>query len=459
MKTFKEVRKPVNTEKYDAYYAMVDAKKMAKKKGGHPDDYIDDLMKKRGYKKSSYSGKGVWKWVKEETVNEGQLEINFKNFARSEKKKLLNLLNSLKVKRKFKLKSVTSPMLDRSVTVKAYYLDLDDLRDYLKDKGYKWKDGKMWAGKPMDITMESLNEALDANDRVEIKKALKMGKTVIGKSKRKDGSNKGKDFKILKLFTQPIGIMRVKKAYVDWGQGKKPMDQSFISSYTISSKSTSDPIGMESVQERFREKVDKGTKLKDFEVFLGRSGKGLIDTDIQKALKILIDQLKKDKLDYNKKKMNLKSGAKGGKDVTINVIDEEDRYRLIVVGEEKSDKFKDIDLTASFEKIQKLSSAKFKSMWSEGTMRSGIFDTDVRKRKDAARKLVFFLKAKRNLRIGPMDDDTGSNKAIDSYIKELMKYVFDDEIIDDLYPTGRNANVKANDVVVKRLKKMGVKVK
>ena len=107
MKTFKEVRKPVNTEKYDAYYAMVDAKKMAKKKGGHPDDYIDDLMKKRGYKKSSYSGKGVWKWVKEETVNEGQLEINFKNFARSEKKKLLNLLNSLKVKRKFKLKSVT----------------------------------------------------------------------------------------------------------------------------------------------------------------------------------------------------------------------------------------------------------------------------------------------------------------------------------------------------------------
>ena len=95
----------------------------------------------------------------------------------------------------------------------------------------------------------------------------------------------------------------------------------------------------------------------------------------------------------------------------------------------------------------------------EGTMRAGIFDPDIKKRKDAARKLVFFLKAKRNLRIGPMDDKTGSNKPIDSYIKELMKYVFDDEMIDNLYPTGKNEKVKANDVVIKRLKKMGVKVK
>ena len=58
-----------------------------------------------------------------------------------------------------------------------------------------------------------------------------------------------------------------------------------------------------------------------------------------------------------------------------------------------------------------------------------------------------------------MDDKTGSNKPIDSYIKELMKYVFDDEMIDNLYPTGKNEKVKANDVFIKRLKKMGVKVK
>ena len=96
----------------------------------------------------------------------------------------------------------------------------------------------------------------------------------------------------------------------------------------------------------------------------------------------------------------------------------------------------------------------------EGTMRAGIFDSDIKKRKDAARKLVFFLKSKRNLKIGPMNDKQGgSNKAIDSYIKELMKYVFDDLMIDGLYPTGKNADVKANDVVVKRLKKMGVRVK
>jgi len=40
-----------------------------------------------------------------------------------------------------------------------------------------------------------------------------------------------------------------------------------------------------------------------------------------------------------------------------------------------------------------------------------------------------------------------------------MKYVFDDEMLDNLYPTGKNEKVRANDVVVKRLKKMGVKVK
>jgi len=122
----------------------------------------------------------------------------------------------------------------------------------------------------------------------------------------------------------------------------------------------------EDVQERFNQKIPAGRKLKDFEVFLGRSGKGLIDKkEIEEALKIITIQLKKDKLDYNRNMMNLKAGAKGGKDVTINAIDEEDRWRLIVVGEEKSDKFEDIDLSASFEKIQKLPSAQFKSMWAE----------------------------------------------------------------------------------------------
>ena len=91
-------------------------------------------------------------------LTEGQLEINFKRFKRREKQKLIDLLNSLEVKRKFNLDSVSSPMLDRSVTVKAYYLDLDDLRDYLKKKGYKGREGKMSAGKPMDITMENLEE-------------------------------------------------------------------------------------------------------------------------------------------------------------------------------------------------------------------------------------------------------------------------------------------------------------
>jgi hypothetical protein len=94
-------------------------------------------------------------------LNEGQLKIDFKKFARSEKKKIIKLLNSLEVKRKFNLDSVSSPMLDRSVTVYAYYLDLNDLMDYLKDKGYKWKEGKKMrrTDRPDDIYLENLDEA------------------------------------------------------------------------------------------------------------------------------------------------------------------------------------------------------------------------------------------------------------------------------------------------------------
>ena len=94
-------------------------------------------------------------------LNEGQLKIDFKKFARSEKKKIIKLLNSLEVKRKFNLDSVTSPMLDRSVTVYAYYLDLNDLMDYLKDKGYKWKEGPKMrrTDRPSDIYLENLDEA------------------------------------------------------------------------------------------------------------------------------------------------------------------------------------------------------------------------------------------------------------------------------------------------------------
>ena len=79
----------------------------------------------------------------------------------------------------------------------------------------------------------TIKENFSGDEWNEIETALKVGKTVIGKSKRKDGSNKGKDFKILKLYIHTIGFIRVKKATVDWGTGPKPMDQSFITSYSI----------------------------------------------------------------------------------------------------------------------------------------------------------------------------------------------------------------------------------
>ena len=43
---------------------MLAAKKRAKKSGENYEDYIEDEMKKRGYMKDSYSGKGVWKYEK-----------------------------------------------------------------------------------------------------------------------------------------------------------------------------------------------------------------------------------------------------------------------------------------------------------------------------------------------------------------------------------------------------------
>ena len=95
-------------------------------------------------------------------LNEGQLTIDFKKFARSEKKKIIKFLSSLELKRKFNLDNVVTPYMGRSLTVYAYYLDLNDLLDYLKDKGYKWKEGKKMrrTDRPDDIYLENLDETI-----------------------------------------------------------------------------------------------------------------------------------------------------------------------------------------------------------------------------------------------------------------------------------------------------------
>ena len=44
-------------------------------------------------------------------------------------------------------------------------------------------------------------------------------------------------------------------------------------------------------------------------------------------------------------------------------------------------------------------------------------------------------------------------------IEEVSKLVFDDKMLDDLEPNGNNENQTANDIVIGRLRDLGVRIK
>lgn len=99
----------------------------------------------------------------------------------------------------------------------------------------------------------------------------------------------------------------------------------------------------------------------------------------------------------------------------------------------------------------------------EGTMSQGIFDKDMDRAKDSARNLVMFLKQNQSITIGQATDKEGNpldkpSDDLDGYVKELMSYVFDDKMIDELLNTKSNGGKTANDIVVTRLKEMGVRI-
>lgn len=99
----------------------------------------------------------------------------------------------------------------------------------------------------------------------------------------------------------------------------------------------------------------------------------------------------------------------------------------------------------------------------EGTMSQGIFDKDMDRAKDSARNLVMFLKQNQSITIGQATDKEGNpldkpSDDLDGYVKELMGYVFDDKMIDELLNTKSNGGKTANDIVVTRLKEMGVRI-
>jgi len=97
----------------------------------------------------------------------------------------------------------------------------------------------------------------------------------------------------------------------------------------------------------------------------------------------------------------------------------------------------------------------------DGTMRIGIFDPDKEKAMEAARQLIMFLRSNKRVVIGgdKEGEDGVPNDSIQKYMDDLSKLFFDDQVLDDLEPKGHNSNDKANDIVMKRLKDLGVSIK
>ena len=97
----------------------------------------------------------------------------------------------------------------------------------------------------------------------------------------------------------------------------------------------------------------------------------------------------------------------------------------------------------------------------DGTMGIGIFDSDRDKALDAAKQLIIFLRKNKRIKIGgEKEDNSGQyNDTIVKYTEELSKLFFDDKLLDDLEPNGNNAEQNANDLVIKRLRDLGVNIK
>ena len=97
---------------------------------------------------------------------------------------------------------------------------------------------------------------------------------------------------------------------------------------------------------------------------------------------------------------------------------------------------------------------------SDGTMQMGIFDGDKEKAMEAARQLIFFLRKNKKTKIGKKDpEQNDSNADIAKYSEEISKLIFDDKLLDDLEPNGNNENQVANDIVIGRLRDLGVRIK
>ena len=267
-------------------------------------------------------------------------------------------------------------------------------------------------------------------------KGLKKGKKVVSKKKDKLVS--------LKVKEEVVDESRMGALLLDIQQGAtaKELARDYKISLAVAKNFLKDYYGSkkgsrkESVNERFNQKTPAGKKLKDFEVHLD-------EKDIKKAIKLVNTRLKLDKLNYNKDMINLKTGPVG-KDVVINAIDEGDRWILIVMGQETSKRFSEIDLRILFDSIQKLPSAQFKSMWAEGTWPVPDEFYKLKKVQDLINKKI-----------------PGTKANAKKFANDMYNLFGDDDFFDDLLRIEKDPDPKVDlrDILVKHLSDWTVRFK
>ena len=354
----------------------------------------------------------------------------------------------------------------------------DDMKNIVKTKGAKKVGGVMIDMFTASVITKAYDKVNDANkkkmEKANVQTLVKLAHRIMG-MKEELNLDEGKMSDLLidiqqgatakeiaKDFKIPLSVA---KGFLQdyYGQKKGSRKEGFASDAQrraafASGYKEKGKKKKESVEERFNQSVQAGKRLVDFEVFLDSK-------DIEKALKTLSTNLKKDGLSYNKQMKNVK-GSPGNFDVLINAIDEEDRWRLIVIEAVKPKK--EVDLTSSFKIIQKLPSAKFKGMYAEENLQERMKLKDVmrkhgRELKKVARSnsLELSKKAEDDLMTWAMnsgeirtDDPDEFDQWLDNNLDDLVKGKIKEENIQEgtwAVPDGYEKLVQVSNILKKKI--------
>jgi hypothetical protein len=87
----------------------------------------------------------------------------------------------------------------------------------------------------------------------------------------------------------------------------------------------------------------------------------------------------------------------------------------------------------------------------EGTMEIGIFDKNKDTAKKVASELVMFMRSSKDVKVG---DDKSQQ-----YVDGITKFIYDDQMLDDLDPDTGKTGESCNSIVAARLKELGVTIR